>query len=280
MIQRPFGTTGTMVSVIGQGTWHVHDPASAGRALEVGLGLGMTHIDTAELYQNQSKSEEMIGRVLKPRSAERSQWFLASKVLPNHASYKGTIEACEASLARMGTDYLDLYYLHWWSDDHPLEETMRAMAELVDAKKVRHIGVSNFDVHELEAAKRAVGTKRIAANQVLYHLVERGIESEIVPWCRKNGIAVVGYSPFGAGHFPAPTSAGGKVLARLASQIGKTPRQLALAFLTRDPAVFVIPKAEKEEHARENAGGAFELPKDAVEAIDQAFPMKPGLRFL
>jgi diketogulonate reductase-like aldo/keto reductase len=175
---------------------------------------------------------------------------------------------------------LDLYYLHWWSDDHPLEDTMRAMAELVDAKKVRFVGVSNFDVQELEAAKLALGRHRLAANQVLYHLGERGIESEVLPWCKKNGVAVVGYSPFGSGDFPGPKTPQGKVLAEVAAKVQRTPRQVALAFLSRDPSVFLIPKAEKADHVRDNAGGAFPLPKDAVAAIDQAFPMKPGLSFL
>jgi diketogulonate reductase-like aldo/keto reductase len=274
---RTFGGTGAPVPVIGQGTWRIRDARGAEEALKAGIALGLTHIDTAELYQNQSRSEDIVGRAIQ---GTRDRIFLASKVLPQNASYRGTREACENTLARLGTDRLDLYYLHWWSDDHPLEDTMRAMAELVDAKKVRFVGVSNFDVQELEAAKLALGRHRLAANQVLYHLGERGIESEVLPWCKKNGVAVVGYSPFGSGDFPGPKTPQGKVLAEVAAKVQRTPRQVALAFLSRDPSVFLIPKAEKADHVRDNAGGAFPLPKDAVAAIDQAFPMKPGLSFL
>ncbi|HEX2022365.1 MAG TPA: aldo/keto reductase [Candidatus Thermoplasmatota archaeon] len=275
MQTRAFGWTGVQVPVVGQGTWQLRDPASAEDALRAGLDAGMTHVDTAELYRG---SEEVVGRAVAGR---RDEVFLVSKVLPSHASYKGTLAACEASLRRLRVDRLDAYLLHWWSDEHPISETMRAMAELVDRGKVRFVGVSNLDVPELEAAKEALGGRRLACNQVLYHLGARGIESEIVPWCRKNGVAVVGYSPFGStGGFPSPKSRGGKVLEEVAARVGKTPRQVALAFLTRDPAVFAIPKAEKRAHALENAGGAFALPADEVDALDEAFPMRPGLSFL
>lgn len=277
MIRRPFGSTGVDVPVLGQGTWRVNDPAAAAQAIRVGLDLGLMHVDTAELYERQSKSETMLGGVLPPH---RKDVFLASKVLPSHASFSGTKSACEASLKRLATDRLDLYYLHWGSDEHAIEDTMRAMNELVDEKKVRFVGVSNFDVDELEAAKSALGRRRLAANQVLYHLGARGIESDVLPWCKRNGVAVVGYSPFGAGDFPSPRSAGGRALASVARRVGKTPRQVALAFLSRDPSVFLIPKAEKVEHVRDNAGGAFDLPKDAVREIDEAFPMRPGISFL
>jgi diketogulonate reductase-like aldo/keto reductase len=275
MIRRPFGTTGVEVPVIGQGTWQLRDKSAAAEALRVGVELGMTHVDTAELYTG---SEQVIRESLGER---RGELFLVSKVLPRNASYTGTIEACEKSLARLGTDRLDAYLLHWWSDEHPIEETMRAMGELVDRGLTRLVGVSNLDVAELEAARSALGTKRLACDQVLYHLEARGIESEVLPWCKSHGLAVVGYSPFGSTNgFPSPRSAGGKVLAGVAERLGKTPRQVALAFLTRDRDVFCIPKAEHEAHVRDNAGGAFELPKDAIEEIDRAFPMRPGLEFL
>lgn len=277
MLARPLGWTGVNVSVIGQGTWRVQSHRDAAPALAQGIDLGLTHIDTAELYERQSKSETLLGAVLRGR---RDEAFLASKVLPQNAGYKGTKAACEASLRRLGTDHLDLYYLHWWDDEHDLDDTMRAMGELVDERKVRFVGVSNFDVDELEEAKRALGRRRIAANQVLYHLDERGIESDVIPWCERHGVAVVAYSPFGAGHFPSARSAGGKALAAVAARVGRTPRQVALAFLTRRPSVFAIPKAEKAEHVRDNAGGAFELPEDAVAELDAAFPMRPGLRSL
>lgn len=276
MLTRPFGWTGVEVPVIGQGTWQLRDKRRAAEALRVGLDLGMTHVDTAELYTG---SEQVVREALAGRG--RGEVFLVSKVLPRHASHKGTLEACARSLERLGTDHLDAYLLHWNSGERPIAETMRALAELADAGKTRFVGVSNFDVDELEEAKAALGKHRLACNQVLYHLEERGIESDILPWCKRNGVAVVGYSPFGSTHgFPSPRSEGGKVLAAVAERLGKTPRQVALAFLTRDPSVFAIPKAEDPQHVRDNAGGAFELPRDAVEELDRAFPMRPGLRFL
>lgn len=272
---RAFGSTGTDVSVIGQGTWQVRDKRSAEEALRVGLDLGLTHVDTAELYRG---SEEIIREAIGDR---RDELFLVSKVLPRHASFEGTLKACEGTLSRLGTDHVDVYLQHWNDGAFPIEETMRAMGELVDKGKTRFVGVSNFDVDELEVAKSALGAKRLACNQVLYSLTARGIESEVLPWCKKNGVAVVGYSPFGSTNgFPSEKSAGGAALRSVADRLGKTPRQVALAFLTRDPATFTIPKAEKAAHVRDNSGGDFVLPKDAVEQIDRAFPMKPGISFL
>jgi diketogulonate reductase-like aldo/keto reductase len=273
--RRAFGHTGVQVPIVGQGTWQLRDKSAAIEALRVGVELGMTHVDTAELYRgSESVIREAVGD-------KRRELFLVSKVLPRNASYKGTLDACEQSLQRLGTDHLDCYLLHWWSDEHPIEETMRAMGELVDKGKTRFVGVSNFDVDELEAAKKALGSKRLACNQVLYHLEARGMESDVLPWCKKNGVAVVGYSPFGSTNgFPSPKSKGGQVLAGIAQRLGKTPHQVALAYLTRDHNVFVIPKAEKAQHVRDNAGGAFDLPADAIRELDEAFPMTPGLSFL
>jgi diketogulonate reductase-like aldo/keto reductase len=275
MKRRPFGPTGVEVPLVGQGTWQLRDHGAAAEALRAGLELGMTHLDTAELYRG---SEQTIAPLLAGR---REDVFLVSKVLPRNASYKGTLAACDASLARLGTDHLDVYLQHWNDETHPISETMRAMGDLIDQGKIRFAGVSNFDVEELEEAKSALGRHRLACNQVLYHLQERGIESEVLPWCRANGVALVGYSPFGStGGFPKPTSKGGKALAELARGLGKTPRQVALAFLTREAPLFTIPKAEKVDHARENAGGAFTLAAGDVATLEEAFPAKPGLRFL
>lgn len=272
---RPFGHTRVQVPIIGQGTWQLRDKGAAAEALRVGIDLGLRHVDTAELYAG---SEVVIREAIGER---RDELFLVSKVLPRHASYQGTLDACAKSLQRLGTDHLDCYLLHWNAGDFPLSETMRAMGELVDSGKTRFVGVSNFDVEELEEAKSALGKHRLACDQVLYHLEARGIESDILPWCKRNGLALVGYSPFGSTNgFPSPRSQGGKVLEDIAKRLGKTPRQVALAFLARDANVFLIPKAEQASHVRDNAGGAFELSKDAVMAIEEAFPMKPGLSFL
>ncbi|HET6809288.1 MAG TPA: aldo/keto reductase [Nitrososphaera sp.] len=272
MHKRNFGWTGVKVPVIGMGTWMIEGPQEVERraieALRLGLDLGLTHIDTAEMYGNGSV-EELVAEAIHDR---REEVFLASKVLPSNASYKGTLRACTQSLKRLKTEWLDLYLLHWASS-YPIRETMRAMEKLVDDGMIRFIGVSNFDVDQLEAAETALSKHRLACNQVLYHLGYRGIERHIQPYCANRGIAVVGYSPFGHGNFPPPESTGGRVLAEIAKRHGRTPRQVALNFLTRHPSVFTIPKAGRPEHVQENSGGTgWELTSDDLIAIDRAFP--------
>lgn len=270
MDAKRFGAGGPDVAVIGQGTWHMgdrRDRAAEVAALRLGIDLGMVHIDTAEAYGS-GGAEEMIGELL--ADVRRADVFLASKVLPQNASYAGTIAAAERSLRRLGTDYLDLYMLHW-PGRHPIGETMRGLEALVAAGKIRLLGVSNFGVDELRAAMAALGRERIAANQVLYNLGDRGIEDDVLPFCERAGIAVVGYTPFGG--LPRPRSEGMRVLNAVAERHGKTPRQIVLRFLTRAPALFAIPKAGQIDHVRENAGaGDFELATADVAAIDRAFP--------
>jgi diketogulonate reductase-like aldo/keto reductase len=237
-------------------------------AVRVGVNLGLTHIDTAEMYGN-GRAEELVGKAI---AGHRDQVFLVSKVLPSNASYEGTLRACERSLKRLGTDHLDLYLLHWESR-YPISETMRAMEKLIDDGRTRFAGVSNFDVAEVKAAQAALRHHRLAANQVLYHLEERGIERKLIPYCQQQEIAVVGYSPFGHGAFPRPNSSGGKVLLQVAERNRRTVRQVALNFLTRLPQLFTIPKAGDPDHTRENAGGAgWSLPEEDLAAIDRAFP--------
>jgi diketogulonate reductase-like aldo/keto reductase len=258
------------VPVIGQGTWNMErdDRATAIGALRAGLDAGMTHVDTAEMYGN-GAVEEMVGEVLAGR---RDEVFLVSKVLPQNASFKGVLRACEASLARLGTDRLDLYLLHW-PGRHPLENTIAAFEQLVRDGKIRFYGVSNFDADELEEAVAIAGTGRIACNQVLYHLAERSIEWSVIPACAHHDIAVVGYSPFGSGRFPSAESAGGRALAAVAAARGVTPRQVALAFLVHDGHLFAIPKASRPVHALENAAaGDLVLAPDELEKLDRAFP--------
>jgi diketogulonate reductase-like aldo/keto reductase len=194
-----------------------------------------------------------------------------SKVLPQNASRRGTIAACEASLRRLKTDWLDLYLLHW-PGSHPLSATLEAFEELVSQKKIRAWGVSNFDEDELAEVLALAGPGRIACNQVLYHLEERAIEHAVLPACADERIAMVGYSPFGSGQFPSERGPG-RVLSEIASERGATPRQIALAFLTREPGTFAIPKAARRAHVEENAGAA-ELDLDSAEIarIDAAFP--------
>ena len=262
MEMRPFGCTGAAVPVIGQGTWMVEEEREAA-VLRRGIELGMTHIDTAEMYGS-GRTEEIVGKAIAGR---RGEVFLASKVLPSNASYDGTLRACERSLRRLGTDHLDLYMLHW-PGSYPIGETMRALEKLVAERLTRFIGVSNFDVGELQEAERALRHERLACNQVLYHLRERGIERRLIPYCASREIAVVAYSPFAQGKLPKS-----QVLAEIARRHGRTVGQVVLRFLTRDPNLFTIPKTSQAERVRENAGGAgWELAAEDITAIDRAFP--------
>ncbi|HYI01435.1 aldo/keto reductase [Hyalangium sp.] len=274
MEKRVFGVTGVEVPVIGQGTWQMEndDRGGAIRALQVGLDLGMTHLDTAELYGRGRVEESIVAEVIAGR---REEVFLVSKVMPSHASYEGTLRACERSLQRLKTDRLDCYLLHW-PGSHPLEETIRAFEELVRDGKVRSWGLSNFGVDGLEEAVRIAGPGRIACNQVLYHLEERSIEHSVLPWCERANIAVVGYSPFGNGDFPRPESPRGRVLTSIAKAHGASPYQVALQFLIRRPSLFAIPKASHEEHARDNAAAAsLKLSAEELARIAATFPMGP-----
>lgn len=265
-----FGSTGIELPVIGQGTWNFeHDDArEALRALEAGIDAGATHIDTAELY-GRGRVESLIGPLVARR---RDELYLVSKVLPSNASHDGTIAACERSLARLGTDRLDLYLLHWPGDE-PLEQTIEAFETLVTDGKIRAYGVSNFDVDELAEAVAIAGPGRIVCNQVLYHLQERAIEHRVLPACHEHGVAVVAYSPLGSGRFPAAHTAGGRALAHIAAQRGVTSEQVALAFLVQHGGVFAIPKAARRAHAIANAAaGALTLTSAQRVAIDRAFP--------
>jgi len=231
--------------------------------LRRGIDLGMTHIDTAEMYGN-GRTEEIVAKAIAGR---RGEVFLASKVLPSNASYDGTLRACERSLRRLGTDYLDLYMLHW-PGSHPIGETMRALEKLVADRLVRFIGVSNFDTAELQEAEQALRHERLACNQVLYHLRERGIERRLMPYCASREIAVVAYSPFG--RTKPPKSA---VLGEIAKRHGKTVRQVVLRFLTRDANVFTIPKTAHVERVEENSAAAdWQMDAGEIAAIDRAFP--------
>lgn len=271
MERRAFGPARRDVAAIGQGTWNVEqdDRAGAVAALRRGLDLGLTHIDTAEMYGD-GKAERVVAEAIAGR---RDEVFLVSKVLPQNASRRGTVKACEQSLKRLGTDRLDCYLLHW-RGSVPLAETIAAFEDLQGAGKIRSWGVSNFDADDLDEALALAGPGRIACNQVLYHLEERAIEHAVLPWCEAHGVAVVGYSPFGTAGFPAPRSAGGQVLAAIAAAHGATPRQVALRFLTRRPALFAIPKAARLAHLEDNAGAAaLRLTEADIARLDRAFPL-------
>jgi diketogulonate reductase-like aldo/keto reductase len=269
MQKRPFGITRREVAVVGQGTWHIH---TAGRraavaAIQRGIELGMTHIDTAELYDG---AEVIVAEAIAGR---RDDVFLVSKVLPQNASRRATVSACEQSLKRLRTERLDCYLLHW-RGKHPLADTIAAFEELKEHGKILAWGVSNFDVSDLEEAVGIAGEGRIACNQVLYHLTERAIEHAVLPWCEKHDIALVGYSPFGQGSFPRPQSPEGRALDAIATAHGATPRQVALAFLIRRAPLFAIPKSSRLEHTTENAAAAgLRLTEQDLTRLEHTFPL-------
>jgi diketogulonate reductase-like aldo/keto reductase len=267
--QKKFGAHGVDVSVIGQGTWYLDrgDRKAAIGALRRGVETGMTHIDTAEMY---GEAEPVIADAI--AGLPREQLFLVSKVLPSNASRRGTVTACERSLRRLKTDHLDCYLLHW-RGSYPFEETVAAFDALVAAGKICSWGVSNFDSDDLDELLDVAGEGRIACNEVLYHLQGRAIEHAVIPWCEQHGVAVVAYSPFGHNDFPSARSKGGEVLQTIAHAHNATPRQVALAFLTRAPLVLAIPKASSTEHAADNAAaGDLTLSAAEIAALDKAFP--------
>jgi diketogulonate reductase-like aldo/keto reductase len=273
MERRSFGSTKRQVPVIGQGTWYAENDErdAAIAALRRGINLGMTHIDTAEMYGS-GKAEVMVAEAI---AGKRDEVFLVSKVLPENASRRGTIVACERSLARLQTDRLDCYLLHW-RGRHALEETIAAFEQLSQDGRILSWGVSNFDVPDLEEVNTLASSGRLACNQVLYHLQERAIEHAVIPWCESHGVAVVAYSPFGRGNFPRPGTRARRVLDEIADKHDATPHQVALRFLLRYPSLFTIPKATNPDHAAENAGaGDLELSEAELALIDHTFPLGP-----
>src|SRR5882757_7804108 len=276
MKHHPFGSSGPQASVIGQGTWYIDsgDRATAIAALRRGIDLGMTHIDTAEMYGD---AELVVAEAI---AGKRDDVFLVSKVLPSNASRRGTIAACERSLKRLKTERLDCYLLHW-RGSFSLADTVAAFDELIAAGKIASWGVSNFDTDDLNELLAVAGKGKIACNQVLYHLQERAIEHGVIPWCERNGVAVVAYSPFGHNDFPSPHTAAGEALQAIADAHRASARQVALAFLTRIPSVFAIPKAANAEHAADNAAaGSLRLSEAEIGALDKAFPRGPKPRGL
>ena len=248
---------------LGQGTWHMGEDrsrrAAEVAALRLGLDLGMTLIDTAEMYA-EGGSEEVVGEAIAGR---RDEVFLVSKVYPHNASHTGVPAACARSLRRLKVNCLDLYLLHW-PGSTPIQETVEAFERLKDAGKIKAWGVSNFDVDEMEALPPGCAT-----NQVLYNLGARGIEFDLVPWCRQRGMPVMAYSPVGQGGRLLRDPA----LQAVAERHGVTPAQVALAWTLRSPGVVTIPKASDPAHVRENAAAAaLTLSADDLAALDTAFP--------
>ncbi|MGE8066643.1 aldo/keto reductase [Pseudomonas sp. NPDC089569] len=254
---------GTQVPVIGQGTWQMGEDRTRRQeevtALRLGIEMGMTLIDTAEMYA-EGGAEEIVAQAI---AGQRDKVFLVSKVYPHNASRQGIPQACERSLRRLATDHIDLYLLHW-RGQFPLEETVEAFERLRQAGKIGRWGVSNLDLDDLQELNEPA----CATNQVLYNLEERGIEFDLLPWCQQQSMPVMAYCPIGQGGQMLANA----VLKQVASRHGVTPAQVSLAWLVRQNGVIAIPKAVRPEHVRLNAqAGALQLDAGDLEALDQAF---------
>jgi len=263
--------SGEQVPALGQGTWYMGEDrrraAEEAAALRLGIDLGMTLIDTAEMYGS-GGAEEVVARAAE---GMRDQLFIVSKVYPHNASRAGVVAACERSLKRLATDRIDLYLLHW-RGSIPLAETLEGFQRLERDGKIRHHGVSNFDRADMAEWVGLSGGETVTADQVLYNLSRRGPEWDLVPWCRERGIAIMAYTPLGQG-----SMLGNRALAEIARRGGATPAQVALAWLLRQQGAIVIPKASRLEHVRENRGALdIALTEEDLTALDRAFPPPKG----
>lgn len=260
------GRTGVRLPALALGTWNFRDAARMRATIRAAVDLGVFHIDTAEMYPG---AEEVVGAAVRDI---RDRVFITSKVHPRNATYRGTLEACERSLRKLGTSYLDLYLLHWLERDTPLEETLRAFQTLLEQGKVRFVGVSNFEVRDLQRAQALIKPHVLVNDQVEYNLTHRHIERDLIPYCREAGITVSGYSPFWEGRVPR-RSARWHVIEDIATRYGRTPYQVVLNFLARRRDVILIFKTESIEHLRENVAALdFTLAPEDIARIDSAFP--------
>jgi diketogulonate reductase-like aldo/keto reductase len=264
--------SGRTIPVLGQGTWAMgEDPARKRQeadALRLGMDLGMTLIDTAEMY-GEGGAEEVVAAALAGR---RDQAFIVSKVYPHNAGRAGVQAACERSLARLGTDRIDLYLLHW-RGSVPLSETLEGFEALKQAGKILDFGVSNFDAADMREAARLPGGSGIAANQVLYNLARRGPEWDLLPWCREHGVPLMAYSPLESAPAEQAAMLGKSGLKQVAARHGASAAQVALAWLLHQEGVVVIPKAVKPAHVRENRAALdIALSAQDLAELDLAFP--------
>lgn len=259
------------VPAIGQGSWYMgenaHQRAAEVQALQTGIDLGLTLIDTAEMYAD-GGAEEVVGEALRGR---REQVYLVSKVYPWNADTSRGIAACEASLRRLGTDYLDLYLLHW-PGDIPPEETVALMNTLISQGKIRRWGVSNFDLNAMQALWQVDGGRECATNQVLYHLASRGIEHGLLPWCNEQRLPVMAYCPLAQGGRLRQRLFSHPLLNALAREQNISVAQLLLAWAIRRPGVIAIPKAASVQHVQENAAAlSITLSDDTLARLDEVF---------
>ena len=249
MEYRRLGRTGEKVSTIGMGTWRFgthQNPEERTRqvaSLKRGIELGINLIDTAEIYSS-GRSEEIVGEAIK---GVRDEVFLATKVAPGNLRHDDVVRACRASLKRLGTPYVDLYQIHWPNPSIPIQETMSAMEKLVQEGLVRYVGVSNFSVAETEDARTALARNEIVSNQVEYSLANRQVESDTLPYCIKEKITLIAYSPLARGQIvdSIPKS--------VLQKYNVTPAQAMLNWVTRNERVIAIPKASDISHLEENA---------------------------
>jgi diketogulonate reductase-like aldo/keto reductase len=272
MIRKLILPSQRQMPVLGQGTWGMGENRSAFKAevaaLKLGLDLGVTLIDAAEMY-GEGGAEKVVAEAIAGR---RDEVCLVSKVLPHNASRRGTIAACERSLKRLKTQHLDVYLLHW-RGGVPLGDTLEAFTELKQDGKILDYGVSNFDVDDMEAAAALAGGEAIATNQVLYNLMNRGIEWDLLPRCRGQGIPVMAYSPFVSAPPALTRLLGNATLKTIAERHDATPAQVALAWLLHQPGVVAIPKAVQPAHVRANrAAYDLALTPDDLKDLDGAFP--------
>ncbi len=262
--------------MVGLGTWGLgggmgvdrsHDDEAV-EALRLGLDRGMNLIDTAEMYAA-GHSEEIVGRTIQGR---KDSPIIASKVSPSHFSYDQVLRSAGNSLQRLGLKKIDLYQLHWPNPRIPISETMKAMEKLVQDGLIQYIGVSNFSVKQMEDAQQALSREQLVSNQVEYSLLDRSVEEEILPYCKKEKVTVIAYSPLAQGRIPKGKGKSFKVLDEIAASLGKTRNQVALNWLLHHESVVVIPKAISQEHIRENAT-AFDssLSMKQYEQLSQAF---------
>ena len=264
MEYKQLGATGVQVPEIGLGTWQYRGSLEP---LRLGVRLGATLIDTAEVYY----TEGYVGDALK---GAREQAFIATKVSGEHLRYDQVLGAAEGSLRKLGTDYIDLYQVHWPDPGVPIHETMRAMEELVDAGKVRYIGVSNFAAEDLQEAQAAMARHRIVSNQVPYSLLHREIEESVLPYCVENDVTVIAYSPLEVGALALKPTRGSRpitdALHQVAEETGKSMAQVALNWCICQPNVVAIPKASRAEHVRENCGASgWRLSDEQIETLNQ-----------
>jgi diketogulonate reductase-like aldo/keto reductase len=258
---------GETIPALGQGTWQMAETASRRKheieALRLGVELGMTLIDTAEMY-GEGAAEELVAEAL---AEQRDRLFLVSKVYPHNASRQGVVQACERSLKRLKTDRLDLYLLHW-RGSVPLEETIAGFEELRRSGKIRHWGVSNFDIDDMKELVQIPEGESCVTNQVLYNVTRRGPEFDLIPWMAEHRMPLMAYSPIEQGRLPR-----GGVLQGIGQRHGASPFQIALAWLLQKPAVIAIPKASSPDHVRDNRRALeIRLSPEDLEAIDAEFP--------